>query len=346
VTTAPTPAPQTSQSVPRRHAPITAAARKIGVITMLGCASLLMNTPAHTQAFPDHPIKFVIPYTPGGNADVVVRPVSARWQELLGQPVVLEYKPGAGTNIGSAFVAKSKPDGYTILLTSNSMAISAAVAKGLQYDPVKDLIPVGFIGYSPFSIGINAKLPVQNLRELIAYAKANPGKLVYGSSGNGGVVHLASEQFKVMAKIDMLHVPYNGGGPQINALLAGDIQVMVSPAANFVQHVATGRLRMLAVAASKRMPGLDLPTATEAGLPGYEAGVTLAVHTATGTPRPLVDKLNATLNTALRERALNDTLTRAGVLVLPGTPEDLGLAFTQEVQRWQTIIRDAGIRID
>lgn len=326
--------------------------RRIALATTLG--ALLLGTlgaalaprAAVAQSFPDRPIHFIIPYTPGGNTDPVVRPLSARMQELLGQPLVLEYKPGAGTNIGAAFVAKSKPDGYTLFLASNSLAISPSVYKNLSYDPLRDLIPVGFIGDSPFTLAVNAKLAVNNVRELIAYAKANPGKLSFGSSGNGGVVHLGMELFKSLAGVDMLHVPYNGGGPQMNALLAGDIQVMLSPASNFVQHVATGRVRMLAVASRARVPGLDLPTVIEAGVPGYQSGVWMALYTASGTPRPVIDKLNGALNTALRERVLADTLQKLGMVAMPGTPEELGKMFNEEVQRWQSIVRTANIKID
>lgn len=312
----------------------------------LGLMATLAVPCAVAQSYPDKPIKLIIPYTPGGNTDPVVRPLSLKLQEQMGQPVVMEYKPGAGTNIASSFVAKSKADGYTLLLASTSMAISPSVYKNLNYDPLKDLQPVTFIGDSPFTLAVNSKLPVQNVRELITYARANPGKLSYGSSGNGGVVHLAMELFKSMAKIDILHVPYNGGGPQMNALLAGDIQVMLSPASNFIQHVAAGRVRMLGVASQTRVPGLDLPTISEAGLPGYQSGVWMAIYAPAGTPRSVVEKLSSQINAALRDKQLYDTYTRLGMVGGGGSAEDLGKMFSEDVQRWQAIVRESGAKVD
>ena len=231
---------------------------------------------AAAQGFPDHPIKLIIPYTPGGSVDPVARPLSQKLQEYLGQSVVMEYKPGAGTNIASDYVAKAKPDGYTL--------------------------------------------------------------------GMGQTANM--ELFKSMAGIDMLHVPFSGGGPTQTALIAGDIQVMLSPASNFVQHAKSGRVRLIGVASPKRVEGLDLPTVAESGLPGYASGVWMAIFAPAATPRAVIDKLNAAVNRALKDKQISDTYQNIGMVTGAGSADDLGRAFRAEVLRWQKLVRETGAKVD
>ena len=315
-------------------------------VVLAGLLALGVAGGAAAQGFPDRPIKLIIPYTPGGSVDPVARPLSQKLQEYLGQSVVMEYKPGAGTNIASDYVAKAKPDGYTLLLATSSMAISPAVYKNLAYDPVKDLAAVAMIGEQPFSLVVNPTLPVKSTQELISYARANPGKLSYGSSGNGGAIHLGMELFKSMAGIDMLHVPFSGGGPTQTALIAGDIQVMLSPASNFVQHAKSGRVRLIGVASPKRVEGLDLPTVAESGLPAYASGVWMAIFAPAATPRAVIDKLNAAVNRALKDKQISDTYQNIGMVTGAGSPDDLGRAFRAEVLRWQKLVRETGAKVD
>lgn len=302
--------------------------------------------PAIAQAYPDRPIRLVNPYAPGGSTDPVLRPITQKLTELLGQPVYIENKPGAGTNIGSELVAKSKPDGYTMLLGTSSLASSPSLYKKLTYDPVKDLQPVALLVNAPFVLAVSASLPVKSVQELIEFARANPGKLNYGSSGSGGAINLGMELFKSMTKVDMVHVPFKGSGEALNALLGGDIQVMLSPPTNFAQHAKAGRIRMLAVASRARVEGLDLPTFAEAGVPGFESGVWMALFVPTGTPRPIVDKLNAAVNTALNDRQIAETYQRIGMVVEGGTPEDMARLYQADVARWAKVVREAGLTLE
>jgi len=317
-------------------------ALSLGVI---GCA-LTLPTVAFAQDYPNRPIRIVNPYAPGGSTDPVLRPMTEKMSEALGQAVIIENKPGAGTNIGSELVAKSRPDGYTLLLGTAALATSPSLYKKLNYDPVKDLQPIVSLVYAPFSIVVSADLPVKNIAELVAYAKANPGKLNYGSAGNGGPVHLGSELFKSMTRTDIVHVPFKGSGEVVTALLAGEVQMAVSPAINFTQHAKSGRVRLLAVASPRRVPGLDLPTAAEAGLPGFTAGVWMALFAPAGTPRPIIDKLNAAVNRGLQSPQILDTYARLGMVVEGGSPEDLQKMYLEDVRRWPAIVRAAGLSLD
>ena len=301
---------------------------------------------ALAQDYPNRPIRIVNPYAPGGSTDPVLRPMIQRMSELLGQAVFIENKPGAGTNIGSEIVAKSKPDGYTLLLGTSSLASSPSLYKKLNYDPVKDLQPVALLVYAPFTLAVNASLPVKSVQELIDYAHANPGKLNYGSAGNGGAIHLGTELFKSMTKTDIVHVPFKGSGEVINALLGGDIQVALSPATNFVQHAKAGRVRMLAVASSRRVDGLDLPTFADVGRPLFVSGVWMALFAPVGTPKEIIDKLNGAVNIALKERNIVETYQRIGMVVEGGSAEDLGRLYLQEVERWPKIVKEAGLVLD
>jgi tripartite-type tricarboxylate transporter receptor subunit TctC len=303
-------------------------------------------TTVSAQDYPNRQIRLVNPYAPGGSTDPVIRPVATKLQEMLGQAVYIDNKPGAGTNIGSEIVAKAKPDGYTLLLATSSLAISPSLYKGLTYDPVKDLQPVVMLVNAPFTLAVSGALPVKNVQELIAYAKANPGKLSYGSSGNGGAIHLGMELFKSLTKTDMLHVPYKGSGQSLNGLLAGDIQVMLSPEVNFTQHAKTGRIRMLAVAASKRVEGLDLPTVAESGVPGFESGVWMALFAPAGTPKPIVDRINANVNQILKDQSVADAYQKMGMVPGSGSADELTRFYLQDVQRWPQVVRQSGAKIE
>jgi tripartite-type tricarboxylate transporter receptor subunit TctC len=318
----------------------------LGGLGALG-GSLLPGVSVLAQEnYPNRPIRIINPYAPGGSTDPVVRPIAEKMGEALGQNVVIENKPGAGTNIGSELVAKSKPDGYTLLLATTALASSPALYRKLNYDPVKDLQPVVNLVYAPFALVVSAALPVKNVQELIAYAKANPGKLNYGSSGNGGTIHLAMELFKSETKTEMVHVPFKGSGETIRAVLAGEVQVSLTPPLNFVQHVQAGKARILAVASPRRIPGLDYPTISEAGVPGYTAGVWMALFAPAGTPRPIVERINAVVNRALQNPQVSGAYERLGMSVEGGSVDDITKLYLDEVKRWPAVVKAAGLSLD
>ncbi len=318
----------------------------LGGLGALG-GSLLPGVSVLAQEnYPNRPIRIINPYAPGGSTDPVVRPIAEKMGDALGQNVVIENKPGAGTNIGSELVAKSKPDGYTLLLATTALASSPALYKKLNYDPVKDLQPVVNLVYAPFALVVSAALPVKNVQELIAYAKANPGKLNYGSSGNGGTIHLAMELFKSETKTEMVHVPFKGSGETIRAVLAGEVQVSLTPPLNFVQHAQSGKARILAVASARRIAGLDYPTIAEAGVPGYTAGVWMALFAPAGTPRSIVDRINAVVNRALQNPQVSGAYERLGMSVEGGSVDDITKLYLDEVKRWPVVVKAAGLSLD
>jgi tripartite-type tricarboxylate transporter receptor subunit TctC len=291
-------------------------------------------------------IKLINPYAPGGSTERVVRMVAQRLTETLKQSVIVENRPGAGSNIGNQAVAQAAPDGYTLLNGTSSLAINVSLYSKLAYDPIRDLAPVVLLTQSPNVLAVHPSLPVKSVAELIDYAKAHPGKLNYGSSGNGATNHLAMEKLKSDAGLQIVHVPYKGGGPAMADLIAGQIQVMFNPPSSLMPHHATGRMRALAVSSIKRLEGLDLPTIDESGLKGFESGVWFAIFAPAGTPRPIIDRINADLNQMLRDPATSAQLTKAGLIPMGGSPEQLAQMLRDEVQSWAKVIKASGARID
>jgi tripartite-type tricarboxylate transporter receptor subunit TctC len=272
--------------------------------------------------------------------------VAQRLTETLKQSVIVENRPGAGSNIGNQAVAQAAPDGYTYLNGTSSLAINVSLYSKLAYDPIRDLAPVVLLTQSPNVLAVHPSLPVKSVAELIDYAKAHPGKLNYGSSGNGATNHLAMEKLKSDAGLQIVHVPYKGGGPAMADLIAGQIQVMFNPPSSLMPHHATGRMRALAVSSIKRLEGLDLPTIDESGLKGFESGVWFAIFAPAGTPRPIIDRINADLNQMLRDPATSAQLTKAGLIPMGGSPEQLAQMLRDEVQSWAKVIKASGARID
>ena len=312
----------------------------------LALPAAMVANPAAAQAWPDRPIRIINPYTPGGSVDPVLRPLSLKMQEILGQSVITEYKPGAGTNIGSEFVAKSKPDGYTLLFGTSSLAISPALYKNLGYDALRDLTPVAYVGDQPFALVVAANVPAKNLQEFIAYTRANPDKLSFGSSGNGGAVHLGVEMFKSVTGARIMHVPYKGGAQSLAALLVGDIQVMLSPPSNYVQHIASGKVRMLGMASTKRVPGFDVPTMAEQGVPGYTAGVWYAVYAPAGLPAPILDKLHTTITRIVQDKSMQDTWAKLQLVPGSYTVDEIRNNLRAEIGRWEKVVKESGAKID
>lgn len=316
---------------------------------LLPLAACVLVAPAVAQAdtWPQGKvIKLVNPYAPGGSTERVVRMVAQHLTETLKQSVIVENRPGAGSNIGNQAVAQAAPDGYTLLNGTSSLAINVSLYSRLAYDPLRDLTPVVLLTKSPNVLAVHPSLPVKSVAELIAYAKANPGKLNYGSSGNGATNHLAMEKFKTDAGLSIVHIPYKGGGPAVADLIAGQIQVLFNPPSSLMPHHANGRLRALGVSSQQRLAGLDLPTINESGLKGFESGVWFAIFAPAGTPRPIIDRINADVNQMLKQASMRQQLVKSGLIPMGGTPEDLGRLLREEIQSWAKVIKASGAKID
>jgi tripartite-type tricarboxylate transporter receptor subunit TctC len=302
---------------------------------------------ALAQAYPAKPIRIVVPYPAGGAVDIVARNIGQPLSEALKQPVIVENRPGASANIGMEMVAKSPADGYVLLMASNGIATNMALFPNLAFDGRRDFAPVARIGYAPLVIVVPASSPAKSLKDLIAMAKAEPGKLTYASAGNGSSGHLAGELLKSAAKIDVLHVPYKGGAPALADLLGERISFMPINPVEVIANIRAGKLRALAVGSDKRVPLLpDVPTVAEAGLPGYEATVWWGLVAPAATPPDVVRTLNAETNKALADPAVAGKLAELGVVITPGTPEQFGAFIRAQAELWSGVIKAAGIQPD
>lgn len=313
---------------------------------MLLAAMLAVSAAGTAQDYPSKPIRLVNPYAPGGSTDLVVRTIGQKLTEAWGQPVVIENRPGAASNIGNELVAKAAPDGYTLLNTTSSLAINVSLYTKQGYDPVKDLAPVITLTQAPNVLAVHPSLPVKSVKELIELARAKPGQLSYGSSGSGATNHLAMEHFKSMAKVNLVHVPYKGGGPAMTDLIGGQIQALFNPAVSLMPHHKSGKLRVLAVGTSQRVPGLDLPTVAEAGLPGFESSVWFALFVPGATPKAVIAKLNGEVNRILKDKRVIELFTSAGLVPVGGTAEELATLLNFEIRRWAKVVKDSGARVD
>ena len=313
---------------------------------LVGALAWLPN--AGAQEYPTKPIRLVITYPPGGNTDLVGRALALKLGEFMGQQVVVDNRGGAGGVLGSMITAQSAPDGYTIMLgTSAGMVINPLLSRKLTYDPVRDFAPVSMVVIVPQLLVINPQLPVKNVRELIAFAKAKPGYLNAGSSGVGTPNHFGTELLKWLAGVDIVHVPYKGGAPALTDLLGGQIQMAFSSVPAVLPHIKAGRLVALGVGSAKRSPALpNIPTIAEAGVPGYEYTTWYGVFAPAKTPRTLIARLNAEIVKAMETPDIKDRFTALGGDPDPGTPEELRAYMANESAKWAKIIKAANIRIE
>ena len=309
------------------------------------CVMLALAPITHAQNFPNKSVRLVDPYAPGGSTSVVSQSLSKKFQEFSDQPMVIDYKPGAGSNIGSDIVAKATPDGYTVLIGTSSLAINPHLYRSMPFDPIKDLTPIAQLIRTPNVLAVNPALPVRTTAELIAYARANPGKLNYGSSGNGATNHMAMELFKTLAKVDIQHVPFKGGSEALAALLGGQIQVLFNPASTLAPQDKTGRLRMIAIASTERVKGLNLPTVAESGLPGFRSEVWFGLFAPAGTPAPVIARLNALTNRILKDPSVVEVLDKAGMEPVGGADIDLGKLLQDDSARWAEVVKATGAKI-
>ncbi|RDK07410.1 tripartite tricarboxylate transporter substrate binding protein [Cupriavidus lacunae] len=309
---------------------------------LLLCAASIGTAAA--QSYPQRPVRLIVPYAPGGSADIAARLVSDAWSKSLGGTIVVENRAGAGGNIGVDAVAKAAADGYTIGLQTVSLAINPGLFPRMPYDTLKDLAPIGMVASSQHVLVVNNNVPAKNLQELIAAAKATPGKLTYGSAGNGSTFHMSAELFKSVANVSIVHVPYRGGGPALVDTIAGQVDMSFPVVSAAQQHVQGGKLRALAVTGTRRSPQLpNVPTAAEAGLPGYAFETWFMVFAPAGTPRPVIDKLNAALNTTLAAQVTRERMLKEGFEPTPTTPEAARQRLEKEMPMWANLIKQRGI---
>lgn len=314
---------------------------------LLATAGLLVSHPVLAQKFPTRPITIIVPYPPGGLIDLVARVVQVPLQAQLGQPVVIENHSGAGGNVGAEVVARSAPDGYTLLLANPSLAISPSIYRKLNYRPIEDLAYVGRYGSVPNVLVVTPSLPVKTAQELIAYAKANPGKLNYGSPGYGTSPQLSSELFKSMSGTFIVHIPFRGAGPAILALLGGETQMMIDNIPPQVPLIKSGKVRALAVTSLKRVSVLPgVPTMDEIGLKGYEVNSFFGLAARAGTPRESILRLNQALNAASRDPKLREALESRGATIVEGTPEDFLNFMKSEIAKFAPVVKRAGVVIE
>ena len=315
-------------------------------IFMALLAGVFCAAQAAAQDYPLKPVRLVDPYAPGGSTGVVSRVLARKFQEQTRQNLVIDNRPGAGSNIGSDLVAKAPPDGYTLLLGTSSLAINLGLYRSMPFDPIRDLAPIVLLIRAPNVLAVSAALPINSVKDLVDFARANPLKLNYGSSGNGATNHMAMELFKTMTGVQITHIPFKGGGEALAALLGGQIQVMFNPASTLAPHDKSGRLRMLAISSEKRSDSLNLPTVAESGLPGFESSVWFGLFAPAGTPAAIIDKLNTEVNRALKDKDSQDVLLAAGMSVMGGSVELMRMVLQQDTTRWAAVIKAAGARID
>ena len=298
--------------------------------------------------WPARPIRWIVPFPPGGAMDVIARTLGDTAARELGQPVVIENRPGAGGNIGADFVAKQPADGYTIMITSIGMATNKALYSRLSYDPVKDFAPISLLAVVPNVLVVNtAKSADKSVKDVLADARREPGKLTYASAGNGTSIHLAGEVFASMAGLQLLHVPYKGSGPALTDMLGGQVDLMFDSITSARPHIQSGKLRALGVTTARRSSALpDVPTIAEAGVPGYEVSPWFAVFAPAGTPAAVVTRLNQVLNDAIRQPDNLKKLEGVGAEPIGSTPQELATHLDKELNRWGRIIKERNIHLD
>ena len=320
------------------------------LLALLALAGLGLTAHAQTTAtdWPNKPIRWVVPFTPGGAMDAIARTLGEKAGKTLGQPFVIENKPGAGGNIGADYVAKQPGDGYTMMITSIGMATNKPLYSKLNYDPIKDFAPVSLLAVVPNVLVTNATQPdVKTARDVIAAARKAPGKLTYASAGNGTSIHLAGEVFTSLAQVEMLHIPYKGSGPAVSDLLGGQINYMFDSITSARPHIESGKLRALGVTTAKRSSTLpNVPTLAEAGVPGYEVSPWFAVFMPAATPKAIVSKLNKALLGAMKDPEVAKRFETIGAEPVGSTPDELAQHLARESERWTQLITERGIKLD
>jgi tripartite-type tricarboxylate transporter receptor subunit TctC len=313
----------------------------------LGLVLALFASLSFGQPYPSRPIRLIVPFPPGGSNDIVARMAATQLGERLGQPVVIDNRGGAGGVLGTDLAAKSPPDGYTLLLISVAYAFGPALYKNLPYDPERAFAPVGILGSGAAALTVHPSLPVNTVQELIALAKAKPGTLNYASAGVGSLQHLACALFMIQAGIDVVHVPYKGGGPAMADVIAGQAQIVMPSLIQVVPHIKSGRLRVLGTSGTRRSAVLpEVPTISESGVPGYEAHNWWGILAPAGTPAPVIEKLHRDLTSVLSSRETEKRFETEGAEVVRMTPAEFGRFISAELAKWSRVAREVGIKAE
>jgi len=316
------------------------------MVALLAVMAFMAPGVVAQEKYPTRPIRLVVPFAPGGGADISARTIAQKLTERFGQQVVADNRPGAGGNIGAELVLKAPPDGYTLLLVSSSYGANPALYK-LSFDPVTAFEPITLVSQQPFILAVNLGVPAKSAKELISYAKAHPGKLNYLSSGTGGIQHLATELFKSMAGVDIVHVPYKGGSSGLNDLLAGQVHMEFGTVLSTMPIVRNGQLRALAVSTSTRSPAApELPTLAEAGVPGYHVSGWYAVLAPKATPKEIAGLLNREIVALLQAADVKERYAKEGSTIVASTPARLVSHLEAEIGKWQKLVKEGNIRLD
>jgi len=325
-----------------------------GALTRFCCMAFVLlcivcegDEQASAQDYPGKPIRIIVPYPPGGFNDTLARTLGHRLTQKWGQPVIVDNRPGAGSTIGTNLAAKASPDGYTLLIASFAFAVNPALYASLPYDPDRDFAPIVLAATTPNLLVVNPQLPVQSIKDLVAFAKANPGKLNYASAGNGSSNHLSMELFKMLTGIDIVHVPYKGSAPAVNDLMGGQVNLMFDNAPNVLQQVKAGKLRALAVSSKQRLPIVkELPSVAEAGVPGFDVSVWFGVLAPANTPRSVIHRLNTEINAILQLSQIRQDFTNQGVETAGGTPEEFALFLAAQRTKWFKVVKESGVKAE
>lgn len=320
---------------------------RFALATTLAFAALVPQI-AIAQAYPAKPIRLIVPYAPGGATDIISRAAAIELSRTLGQVVTVDNRPGAGGNLGSEMAARSAPDGYTMLMTASSLhGITPFLYSKLTYDPNKDLVPVIVLAQFSNVLVVNPAVKANSVKELIALARAQPGKLAYASSGAGSSIHMSGEMFNHMLGLDITHIPYKGSGPAVTDLMGGQVQMMFDNIPSSISHIRSGKLRALATTGPKRAAALpDLPTMAEAGVPGYESGAWFGLAVPAGTPREIIDRLNAEGQKATKSPEFVKRMSDLGYEIVGGTPVQMSEMIQDEIKRWGPIVKASGAKVD
>ena len=305
-----------------------------------------LSRTARAQAYPSRPVRIIVPFAPAGNIDLIARLIGQWLSERLGQSFVIENRPGAGTNVGTEAVVRAPPDGYTLLQASSASAWNATLYEKLNFNFIRDIAPVAGVIRAPFVMEVNPSVPTKTVPEFIAHAKANPGKISMASAGIGSGPHVTGELFKMMAGVNMVHVPYRGSGPALTDLISGQVQIYFDGLPSSIEHIRTGKLRALAVTTAARSEVLpDIPSLSDF-VPGFEASFWAGLGAPRNTPAEIIDRLNKEVNAALVDRKMKTRLADFGGSVLPGTPADFGKLIAEETEKWAKVIRAVNIKAE
>lgn len=320
---------------------------RAGANLALALATVAAALPSHAQPYPSRPVRFIVPFGAGGAVDIMSRAVGQKLSEQWNQPVIVDNRPGAGGNLGAELAARAAPDGYTLVLGDAAHAIGASLYKKLSYDFARDFAPITLAAVTPLTVVVHPSIPAASVRELIQLARSKKGQIHFGSGGSGSSTHLAGEMFKILAAVDLVHVPYKGVPAAVPDLLSGQVSVVFLPLPVALPHLRSNRIRALAITTATRSPALpDLPTVAESGITGYDASTWYGMMVPTGTPRVIVDRLHRDITAALRFPEINDRLTAQGARIVASTPAEFAAHIRSEIAKWAKVVQATGARVE